>query len=142
MLTGVRSLIAIGTSAPRQRAIVPIPKATAAERGPIRAAWAVLPLVLGLWFPVRVRGRGEVCLVLRVLPTAVLLSPPSTVGLAGGVFAIGVRGPWGVGLLLGLRPGYLPASGNVVPGQLHTLVAVDGLDAHDGELRRVVELRV
>ena len=56
--------------------------------------------------------------------------------------AIGVRGPQGVGLLLGLRLRYLLASADVVPGLLHTLVVVSELDAHDGELRRVVEVRV
>ena len=60
-------------------------------------------------------------------------------GLAGGVFPVGVGGPWGVGLLLGFRPGDLPASDDVVPGQLHALVVVDGFDAHDGEVRSVVE---
>ena len=45
-----------------------------------------------------------------------------------------VGGPWGVGLLLRLRLGDLPASGDVVPGQLHTPVVVDGFDLHDGEL--------
>ena len=33
-------------------------------------------------------------------------------------------------------------AGGVVPGRLHALVVVDRLDANDGELRRVVELRV
>ena len=30
----------------------------------------------------------------------------------------------------------------MVPGKLHALVVVDGFDAHDGELCRVVELRI
>ena len=129
-------------SAPRWRAIVPIPRAASAGWGPVRAAWAVPPLVLGFWLPVAVRGRGEVHLFLRVLLASVLQPSSSTVGFAGGVFSIRVGDPWGVGLLLGLRPGYLPSSGDVVSGQLHTLVIVDGFESHDGELRCAVELRV
>ena len=127
---------------PPWRAIVPVPRATAAGRGPVRAAWAVPPLVLGLSFSIRVPGRSEVHFVIRVLPSSVLLSSPSTVGLACGEFPVGVGGPWGVGLLLRLRLGDLPASGDVVPGQLHTPVVVDGFDLHDGELRCVLQLRV
>ena len=52
VLMGVQPLVAVGTATPRRRAIVPIPRAAAAGRGPVRAARAVSPLVLGLWFPV------------------------------------------------------------------------------------------
>ena len=52
VLTGVQPLIAVGTVTPRRRAIVPVPRATAAGRGSIRAARAVPPLVLGLRFAV------------------------------------------------------------------------------------------
>ena len=117
-----------------------VPRAAPARRGSVRATRAVPPLVLGFQLPVGIGSPSEVHFFFRVLLAQVLLPSSFTVGFAGGVLPIGVGGPRGVGLLLGLRPGYLPAPGNVMSGQLHTLVVIDGLDAHDGELRRVVKL--
>ena len=65
-LTVVRPLVAVGTVAPRRRATMPIPRAALVGWGPVRAAWAVPRLVLGFWFPVGVRGRGEVHLFFGV----------------------------------------------------------------------------
>ena len=98
--------------------------------------------MLGFRLLVRIRGSGEVHFFFWVMLAPLLLSLSSTVGFASGVLPIGVRGPWGVGLLLGPRPRYLPTPGNVMPGQLHTLVVIDGLDARDGEFSRVIKLRV
>ena len=89
VLTGVKPLVATGTAAPRRRAIVPIPRATSAGRGPVRSAWVVPPLMLGFWLSVGVRGCGEVHLFFRVLLALVLLPSSSTVGFAGGVLSIG-----------------------------------------------------
>ena len=141
-ITRVGLLIPVGTAAPYRWVVVAVPKAAPARRGSIRAARAVMPWVLGLQLPAGVGGSGEVHFVLRVMLAPVLLSSSSTVGLASGVLPIWVRGPQGVGLLFGHRPGYLPSPSNAMPGQLHTLVVIDGLDAHDGELCRVIKLRV
>ena len=139
---GIHPLVAVGTATPRRWAITAMPKAAAAGRGPVRAARAVPSLVLGLWFSFRIRGRCEVHLLLRVALAAVLVLSSCSVGFAGGVVPVQVGGPWGVGLLLGFRPGEFRASGGVVSGQLHALVVVDGLATDNRELGLVVELLI
>ena len=47
VFTGVQPLVAVGTATPRRQAITAMPRAAAAGRGPVRAARAVPPLVLG-----------------------------------------------------------------------------------------------
>ena len=116
VVTGVQPLVAVATATPRWPAIMAMPRTTTAGRGPVPAARAVPPLVLGLWFSFRVRGRREVCLLLREMLAAVLRSSSAMVGFAGGVFPVRVGSPWGVGLLLGLRPRDFLASGGGLPG--------------------------
>ena len=141
-LTRVGPLVPVGNATPCRRVFVSVPRAAPARRGSGRAIRAELPLVLSFRLPVGIGTPSEVHFFFRILLAPVLLPSSSTVGVADGVLPIGVAGPQGVGLLLGFRPGYLPAPGNVMPCQLHTLVVIDELDAHDGELRLVVQLRV
>ena len=107
-------LVPVGTVAPYRWAVVVVPRAALARRGSVKAERALTPLVLSLWLPVEVRGSSVVHSVVWVMLAPVLLSSSSTVGLASGVLPIRVRGPRGVGLLLGLRQGYLASPGNVM----------------------------
>ena len=141
-VTGVGPLVPVGIATPYRRGLVVVPRVVLASRGCVRATRTRTTLVLGFRLPVLIGDSDEVHFFFRVMLAPVLVSWSSTVGFGSRVLPIGVRGPWGVGLLLGLRPRYLPTPGNVMPGQLHALVVIDGLDAHNGEFRRVIKLRI
>ena len=138
----VGPLVPVRTATPCRGALVAVPRAAPATRGSVKTTRAVTPVVLGLRLPFEVRGSSEVHFVLRVMLAYVLPSSSSAVCFPSGVFPIGAEGPRGVGLHLGLRSGHLPSAGNVMPGELHTVNAIDGVEAHNGEFSRVVKLGV
>ena len=139
---GFHPLIAVGTATPWRRAIAAMSRAAAAGRGPVRAARTVPPLVLGVRFSCRFRGRREVHLLIRVSLAAVLLSSSSSMGFAGGVFPVRVGHQRGVRLLLGFGPGHSPAAGGGLSGQFHASVILGGLDSDNGKFGLVVGLLI
>ena len=142
MCAGLYPFIVVRAATPQRRAVAAMATAAAAGRGPVRAAWAVPSLVLGVRFSFRFRGRREVHRFFRLPLAAVFLSSSSSMGLAGGVVPFGVRHPGGVRLLLGFGPGHSPAARRVLPCQFHASVILGGLDSDNREFGLVVELLV